>query len=164
MKPMKFFESEERHFCEKKNISKKDYYDKSYYDRNSNSKQFEKKKLKIKFPGHFFWKIDGLHGDLKIIWKRLSPGRYPVQKICPRKKNGVYPREKFCLSKKRRFCDKKCTKIWNVQERRAIWRIRNQGRIFHFFYFVYFIYLFIFFYFVYFIFFFFLFLFFFIFF
>jgi len=26
-------------------------------------------------------KFDGLHDDLKIIRKKLTPGRYPVQKI-----------------------------------------------------------------------------------
>jgi len=31
----------------------------------------------------------GLQDDLKISETHLTPGRYPVQKICPPKKNGV---------------------------------------------------------------------------
>ena len=49
----------------------------------------------MKFPGHFVFEklvllgvkaFHGLQDYPKNIWKNLTAGRYPVQKICPRQK------------------------------------------------------------------------------
>ena len=69
-----------------------------------------KQTLKIKFSEHFFEKMfflgvkefHGLHDDLKLYEKKLTHGRYSVQKICP-PKNGVNLQNpsisKFTISK-----------------------------------------------------------------
>ena len=47
------------------------------------------KALKLNFQDSFllwFKEFHGLHDDLKTIWKKLTPGRYPVQKTYNLKK------------------------------------------------------------------------------
>ena len=39
-----------------------------------------------KWPFSELQKNHGLHDDLKIIWKNLTPGRYRVPKFVPTKK------------------------------------------------------------------------------